>query len=224
MVLLTFLLNSNDETIWLDEPIKNFEFIRLSSCSYYSSWHNLKKRGEITVIDDKDVRAVNKIYPGYYNLDAIGKKIKNILEKENIKVILGDERGSIVIVNPGKKVIFDRELSYLLGLSQNDQRHTLKKGDTIINRLFSFNNMLISCDLVDKNKNFYNGKPSTVLGCFEIGGLPYERHLLYSINNPFRKIAGGKKVINSLRITLTEENGEVIDFNGLPLRIDIEII
>ena len=168
MVVLTFLLNSNDETIWLDEPIKNFEFIRLSSCSYYSSWHNLKKRGEITVIDDKDVRAVNKIYPGYYNLDAIGKKIKNILEKENIKVILGDERGSIVIVNPGKKVIFDRELSYLLGLSQNDQRHTLKKRDTIINRLFSFNNMLISCDLVDKNNNFYNGKPSTVLGCLKL--------------------------------------------------------
>ena len=106
-----------------------------------------------------------------------------------------------MIVNPGKKVIFDRELSYLPGLSQNDQRHTLKKGDTIINRLFSFNNMLISCDLVDKNNNFYNLKPSTVLGCFEISGLPYERHLLYSINNPFRKIAGGKKVINSLRIT-----------------------
>ena len=76
MSVLTFLLNSNDETIWLDEPIKNFEFIRLSSCSYYSSWHNLKKRGEITVIDDKDVRTVNKIYPGYYNLDAIGKKSK----------------------------------------------------------------------------------------------------------------------------------------------------
>ena len=224
MTILSFSLNSNDETIWLDEPIENFEVIRMISCSLYNSWHNLKKRGEITVIDDKDVHAVNRIYPGYYDLQSIiGKEIKNILEKENIKVILGDERGSILIKNPGKKVIFDRELTYLLGLSQNNQQHTLKKGETI-NRLFSFNNMLISCDLVDKNDNFFNGKPSTVLACFDMRGLPYKREFYYSRIIPFRKIAGGKKVINSLRITVTEENGEVIDFNGLPLRFEFEII
>ena len=105
MTILSFLLNSNDKTIWLDEPIENFEVIRMISCSLYNSWHNLKKRGEITVIDDKDVHAVNRIYPGYYDLQSIGKEIKNILEKENIKVILGDERGSIVIKNPGKSLI-----------------------------------------------------------------------------------------------------------------------
>ena len=224
MVVLSFLLNSNDETIWLDEPIENFEFIRLNSCSLYNSWHNLKKRGEITVIDDKDVHDVNRIYPGFYDIQLIGKEIKTILEKENIKVIFRGEKGLIEIKNPGKKVIFDRELSFLLGLSQNNQRHTLKKGDTIINRLVSFNNFLISCDLVDKNNNFFNGKPSTVLACFDMIGEAYERELYYSKIIPFRKIAGGKKVINSLRITVTEENGEVIDFNGLPLRFEFEII
>ena len=224
MVVFTFLLNSNDETIWLDEPIGNFEFIRMTNCSFYNSWYNLKKRGEITMIDNKNVRSVNRINPGYYSLHAIGKEIKKILEKENIEVILGDERGSIVIENPDKKVIFDRELSYLLGFNQKDQRHTLKDGVSIINRLFSFNNILISCDLVDKNENFFNGKPSTVLTCFDISGQPYERQLFYSKNIPFQKIAGGKKVVNSLRITVTEENGEVIDFNGLPLRFEFEII
>ena len=223
MVVLTFLLNSNDETIWLDEPIENFESIRLISCSFYNSWHNLKKRGEISVVDFMDVADVKRISPGYYSLQSLGKEIKNILDKEKIKVTI-DEKGLILSKHPIKKVIFDRELSYLLGLSQEGQRYTLKKEDKIINRLVSFNNFIISCDIIDKNDNFFNGKPSTVLACFEIRGKAYEREIYDSKIIPFRKIAGGKQVINSLRITVKEETGEVIDFNGLPLRFEIEII
>ena len=113
-----------------------------------------------------DVHSVNRIYPGFYDIQFIGKEIKTILEKENIKVIFRGEKGLIVIKNPGKEVIFDRELSFLLGLSQNNQRNTLKKGDTIINRLVSFNNILISCNLVDKNNNFFQWKTFNCFGVF----------------------------------------------------------
>ena len=79
------------------------------------------------MIDDKDVHAVSRIYPGFYDIQLIGKEIKTILEKENIKVIFRGEKGLIVIKNPSKKVIFDRELSFLLGLSQNNQPTNQKK-------------------------------------------------------------------------------------------------
>ena len=201
MVVLTVLTNSNDQTTFFDEPIEKFEFIRLISCSFHNSWHSLKERGEISIFDDKNVDAVNRIYPGNYTLHAIGKQIKKILEKENIKVKLEDEKGPIVMENPlGKKINFNRDLSYLLGLidiSQDDlpkaqRRHTLKSGDTIINRLVSFNYLIINCDIVDKNENFFNEKPSTVLGCFEIRGISFERVVYFPVNSPFRKIASGK--------------------------------
>ena len=233
MVVLTVLTNLNDHTVYFDEPIEKFEFIRLTSCSFYNSWFNLKERGEISIFDDKNVSAVNRIYPGNYTLYTIGKDIKKILEKENIKVKLDDQKGPIVIENPlGRKVIFDRDLTHLLGLIDISQdvspkaqrRHTLKSGDTIINRLASFNNLFINCDLVDKNENFFYEKPSNVLACFDIKGSPFERVEYSSKHSPFRKIAGGKKIIDSLRITVTEETGEVIDFNGLPLRFELEII
>ena len=37
-----------------------------------------------------------------------------------------------------------------------------------------------------------------------------------------KKITSGK-YISSIRITVTDENGELIDFNNLPLRFEIEI-
>ena len=37
-----------------------------------------------------------------------------------------------------------------------------------------------------------------------------------------KKITSGK-YISSIRITVTDENGELIDFNNFPLRFEIEI-
>ena len=137
-----------------------------------------------------------------------------------------------MIKNPlGKKVIFDADLSILLGLVKENKnliksrhRHRLITGDTIINSLVSFKNLIINCDLVDRNENFFNEKPSNVLACFDIEGIPFERVVYSSKHSTFRKILGGKKIIDSLRITVKEETGEVIDFNELPLRFEIEII
>ena len=206
----------------------------MTSCSFYNSWFNLKERGEIAIYDDKNVASVKRIYPGNYSIDTLGKEIKNILEKEGIRVKLDQAKGPIVIENPlGKKINFDADLSLLLGLTDASQkkhlmksylRHKLKTGDTAINRLASFNTLFINCDILDQMENFFNEKSSNVLACFDIKGSPFERVEYSSKHSTFRKIAGGKKIIDSLRITVTEENGEVIDFNGLPLRFEFEVI
>ena len=40
MTILTIITNSNDHTVYLKEPIKNFQFIKLVSCSLYNSLTN----------------------------------------------------------------------------------------------------------------------------------------------------------------------------------------
>ena len=124
--------------------------------------------------------------------------------------------------NPLKrKVLFDRDLTFLLGLNAGNPRERLKT-QTVINRLVSFNNYFINCDLLDKDENLFNGNPSTILACFDINGKSFERVEYSTKEITMKKITSGKH-ISSVRITVIDENGELIDFNNFPLRFEIEI-
>ena len=224
MVVLTVLTNSNDHTVYFDEPIEKFEFIRLIKCYLYNSWYNLKNRGVLSIFDDQNAADINIISPGNYTIKSMGKKLQDIFTKEGIKVQLFDETGSIVIENPLKNNFFHRNLTSLFGLpfEENKIYHKLRK-ETSINRFYSFNNYLIKCDLLDKNENFFNGNKSDVLGCYVITGQPFERVIYSQKQTPFRKVRSGK-FVQSMKISVTDENGELIDFNGFPLIFEFEII
>ena len=223
MTILTIITNSNDHTVYFEKPIKRgFEYIRLISCSLYNSWYNLKGRGEIGFVDNSGITTTKVIPPGNYTLSSIGKKLEEIFNDEGVEVKFDDASGPIVIKNPiSKNVLFNRDLTYLLGLGAGNQREHLRK-QAVINRLASFNNYFINCDLLDKEENLFNGKPSTILACFDVDGKSFERVEYSPKDITMKKITSGK-YISSIRITVTDENGELIDFNNLPLRFEIEI-
>ena len=224
MTILTIITNANDHTVYFEKPLeRGFEYIRLISCSLYNSWYNLKERGEIGFVGESGISTTKIIPPGNYSLQSIGKKMQELFEREYVTVKFNDAKGSIVLENPyNKKIIFDRDLTFLLGLNGNMKEisRTQLKRQAIINRLASFNNYFINCDLLDKEENLFNGKPSTILACFDVDGKSFER-VKYSSPEITMKKSG--KYISSIRITVTDENGELIDFNNLPLRFEIEI-
>ena len=223
MTILTIITNSNDHTVYFEKPLeRGFEYIRLIKSSLYNSCYNLKERGEIGFVDNSGITTTRVIPPGNYTLSSIGKKLQEIFADEGVEVKFDDVRGPIVIKNPlDKNVLFDRELTYLLGLSEVNPKERLKK-NTVIYRLASFNNYFINCDLMDKDENLFNGKPSTILACFDVDGKSFERVEYSPKDITMKKITSGK-YISSIRITVTDENGELIDFNYLPLRFEIEI-
>ena len=223
MTILTIITNSNDHTVYFEKPLeRGFEYIRLISCSLFNSWYNLKKRGEIGFFDNFGITTTKIIPPGNYTLSSIGKKLQEIFNDEGVEVKFDDVSGPIVIKNPlNKNVLFDRDLTFLLGLSEVSPRERLKR-QAVINRLASFNNYFIKCDLLDKEENLFNGKPSTILACFDVDGKSFERVKYSSKEITMKKITSGK-YISSIRITVTDENGELIDFNNFPLRFEIEI-
>ena len=220
---MTIITNANDVIIYFEKPLeRGFEYIRLISCSLYNSWYNLKEKGEIGLADERGFTTTKRIPPGNYTLSSIGKKLKELFNDEGVKVKFDDAKGPIVIENPlSKKALFDRDLTFLLGLGSGNPRERLKT-QTVINRLASFNNYFINCDLLDKEENLFNGKPSTILACFDISGKSFERVEYSPKEITMKKITSGK-YISSIRITVTDENGELIDFNNLPLRFEIEI-
>ena len=224
MTILTIITNSNDVIIYFKNPLeRRFEYIRLISCSLYNSWYNLKERGEIGFLDERGIRTSKVIPPGNYTLSSIGKKLEEIFNDEGFEVKFDDASGPIVIENTlGRIVYFDRDLTYLLGIRSFGNRRERLRTHAVINRLASFNNYFINCDLLDKDENLFNGKPSTILACFDVNGKSFERVKYSSPEITMKKITSGK-YISSIRITVTDENGELIDFNNFPLRFEIEI-
>ena len=149
MTILTIITNANDVIIYFENPLeREFEYIRLISCSLFNSWYNLKEKGEIGFVDNSGITTTKKIPPGNYTLSSIGKKLQEIFADEGVEVKFDDASGPIVIENPlNKSVLFDRDRTYLLGLGSGNPRERLKR-QAIINRLASFNNYFINRDLM----------------------------------------------------------------------------
>ena len=66
--------------------------------------------------------------------------------------------------------------------------------------------------------------PSTILASFDITGGPFERVTYSSEAKAAMRKMEGLNHITSIRIKVTDDNGDLIDFNGLPHRFEIEII
>ena len=182
----------------------------------------------LTIITNANGHAVyfeNPLERGNYTLQSIGKKMQELFEREYVTVKFDDSRGPIVLKNPyNKKIIFDRDLTFLLGLNGNMKEisRARLKTQTVINRFAAFNNYFIHCDLLDKDENLFNGKPFTILACFDVDGKSFERVEYSPKEITMKKITSGK-YISSIKITVTDENGDLIDFNNFPLRFEIKI-
>ena len=95
---------------------------------------------------------------------------------------------------------------------------------TFVKRLNSPTTYFIHCDLIDKRQNLLNGKPSNVLAKFDIRGQPSERvHYQTPQQHVLRDTSTGDYDVNSLTISVQDENGNLFDFNDMPLEFEVEI-
>ena len=221
MVILTVVTTENPHTVYFDRPIEKPSYIRLLSCSLYNSWYNFKKQGTITLYDVTEKPFKVLFLEGYYTLDSLASKIRNSLNKHKVplQTDLNTIFGQLLITNPQfKKIVFDSNLGNFLNLKS----FTLGFA-TAIKKLNSAMTYYIHCDLVDKEQNLLNGKPSTVLQTFEITGKAYEKVFYQSGPEHVLREVSSDKHITNLTISVREENNDLFDFNKEPLHFLIEI-
>ena len=222
MVILTVVTKENPHTVYFEpQPIKKPSYIRLLSCSLYNSWFNLKEEGAITLLDDDKKPFKVTFLPGHYTLDALAIEIRNSLNKHrvplqtNVNTIVGQ----LVITNPQfKKIAIDSNLGHLLNLNS----FTLEF-KTFIKKLNFETTYYIHCDLLDKEQNLLNGKPSTVLQTFDITGKPFEKVFYQSSPQHVLRDVSADKHISNMTISVRDQNNNLFDFNGFPLQFQIEI-
>ena len=91
-------------------------------------------------------------------------------------------------------------------------------------RLIAPSTYFVHCDLIDKRQNLLNGKPSTVLARFDIRGQPFEK---VNYQTPQQHVLcetdSGDYDVNSITLSVKDENGNLFDFNNQPLEFQVEI-
>jgi len=168
---------------------------------------------------------------GHYNVESIAKELKSSFEhyKKKVKLVLETNNPNSVLKittvaanlgnsNQAKEVSVDYSLANFLGIGR-----TLRK-EEYIKKLNSPSCYFIHCDLVDSTKNFLNGKKTNLLAKVDVIGKPYEKvsYNIDSSQNAFRD-ASTDKFINSITISVKDENGEIFDFKGLPILFELEL-
>ena len=217
MVLLTVVTTSNPHTLYFDHPIEKPNYIRLLSASLYNSWHTLKKEAVIYA-DTPNTTLDTKILPGHYTVDDLVNAF-NDLSTNNPKFVITAKAhtavGSMIIY--GGNTRFSNDLLQLLGI------RTLLP-ITFVKRLTSPSTYFVHCDLIDKRQNLLNGKPSTVLARFDVRGKPFEK-VHYQTPQPhvLRETDSGDYNVNSITLSVKDENDNLFDFNNHPLEFELEI-
>jgi len=223
MVVLTLVAQKNGETIYFEDPIPEASYARLLSCSFYNSWHNLRTVGRMFLKQTGEV--ILSLPEGHYNVESIEKELKASFEfyKNVAKLAIETHKPNSVLTitnweTKPKEISVDWSLSNLLGIGR-------KLGVAeYVKKLNSPSCYFIYCDLIDPTKNFLNGKKSKLLAKVDVRGKPYERvsYFMDSSQNVFRDTSSDK-YINSVTLTVKDENGDLFDFHNFPLIFELEI-
>ena len=224
MVVLTIVTQQNGGTISFEEPIPKVHFMKLISCSLYNSWDTLKKEGSASLEDkDKNIPLlVSKIRPGHYTLERMSKEIEGLFVKDKYKDLqtaINQPVGQLVIRNSGKNktLELDNVLANLLGVGRKLLPITFVKMLTAPTTYF------IHCNLIDKQKNLFNGKRSDVLALFDVKGEPYEKVSYQASPQQVLRDCSTDEFINSITISVKDEHSDLFDLKGFPLLFELEL-
>ena len=217
MVLLTVVTALNRHTLYFDHPVEKPSYIRLLSASLYNSWYNLKEEAVIYATDPNRTLEA-RLLPGYSTVDSLVDEF-NTLSAKNPKFTITAKAhtpvGSMIIY--GGNTRFSHGLLQLLGIQK-------VSFITYVKRLTAPSTYFVHCDLIDKRQNLLNGKPSTVLARFDIRGQPFEKvHYQTTQQHVLCETDSGDYDVNSITLSVKDENGNLFDFINQPLEFQVEI-
>ena len=138
---------------------------------------------------------------------------------DKFKVTKNEPFSRFLINNHGDKEFeFDRDLAAFFGTKRKFQ----EKSTIFVNKLPQ-TAYFIHCDLIDKTQNLFNGKRSDLLALFDIKCGPFKKITYHSSPQQVFRECDTDKYINSITLSVKDENGELFDFKGLPLAFELEL-
>jgi len=94
---------------------------------------------------------------------------------------------------------------------------------TYVKKLNTPSAYFIHCDLIDRSKNFFNGKKCKVLAKIDITGSDYDKVTYHSPPQEGLRECSTGRHFNQITLSVKDEDGETFDFNGLPIEFVLEL-
>ena len=235
MVILTVVTKENPHTVYFDQPIQKPSYIRLLSCSLYNSWNSFEKDGIIFYkkVNEQDEKT-RYLRMENYSLDDIGDIFEKgfldekLFPEKDLFIVEKGITGRSLILKANDKKIGKFGLNESLLKFFNLPGYTNSKKDyfrqiIIKDDVSNPKHYFINCDLIDKQQSLLNGKPSSLLACFDIRGKPYVQiHYQNTHLNVLRDVSADNHV-SHMTLSVTSETNNLLNFNGWPLQFQIEI-
>ena len=161
------------------------------------------------------------IPPGHYTLENLAELIDDMFPSSfvtHLKTKTNTGKALLEIEKKSEqKITFSRDFAKLIGIDGVPEQITNVK------RLRYPSSYFIHCDLIDRDFNFVNNKKSDLLAKIDVKGRPYEK-ITYeaSSSQPIRDCSTSSHV-SSITISVRDVNGELFDFNGMPLEFELEL-
>ena len=197
--------------------------MKLISCSLYNSWDTLKREGNAELGDEKRENSVSvsKIPPGHYTLESLAKLINGLFSKYNyhqLEAQINTPEAMLQINNFGARPItLDHDLANIFGINRALKLITNKKQHRDPTTHF------IHCDLIDKNYNLFNNKKTDLLAKLDVQGKAFEKvRCDASTQQPIRDCSTSS-CVNSVTISVRDQDGELFYFKEMPLEFELEI-
>ena len=227
MAVLTIVTKKNGETVFFDEPFPKVHFMRLVSCSLYNSWHNLTRAGQMSFKKSGTVLA--SIPEGHYTVESIAKELKTSIEsfikagRFKIEIEIETNKPNSVLKISRLTSVIPSEIKVSHDLARLIGTSTTLGQLEYIKKLNSPSTYFIHCNLIDKNQNFLNNMKSDLLATFDVKGKPYEK-VIYNASpqQPLRDCSTDSHV-NSITLSVRDQDGVLFDFKGLPLEFQLEL-
>ena len=201
------------------------------SCFLYTSWNSFEKDGIIFYKKaNKQDEETRYLRMGNYSLDDIGDIFENGFKEKNLFSVEKGITGRSLIIEGKeprikKKIALNESLIKFFKLPgyKNSAMEKDYFAKMVTDDVSNPKNYFVNCDLIDKQQSLLNGKPSSLLACFDIRGKPYERiHYQNTHPNVLRDVSTGNHV-QHMTISVSNENNDLLNFNGWPLQFQIEI-
>jgi len=107
----------------------------------------------------------------------MANKLTKLFNKNDIDLLIetNTSRGEMVLLNPNKYAIWlDLKLHELFDIDKNKKN----KPDLVSKKFKILRSLFIHCDIVDKQNNLLNGRPSTLLAKIDVKGKSFEKIII----------------------------------------------
>lgn len=190
-----------------------YKRVGLKSFTYSWGWHNLKNE-----VIQKQGESPVRIKPGYYSF----QQLADIFRIHKVDVSVNETNGRVTLKTPAELKISKR-LKSMLGLQVKGR--FFSKSTYVGDRPLDF--AVVKCLYVhltgiNTSCNYYNGTPSDVLAVIPIENKSFGDIVTTRFEHPeFKRLIN--ETISELKMVVKDENGDLIDNNGLPMSCVLEI-